>query len=144
MPSSVTVDTGRPFVAWDKQDSTDMVGVMERATVQRTQSGIGADGHGFGPYAKSSVRLRLRKGLQVDHVDLTMSGAMLATLRRKATNYRGTVYPTVKYGWWINRLHAWIGFSEATMGPLDEQIEKTVDKHIKEANSGTPIPGTGD
>ena len=58
----------------------------------KTQSGELPDGGRFRPYKKSTRKSRLRKGRQVDRVDLTDTGRMFRSLTSKITKSKGTLF----------------------------------------------------
>ena len=57
-----------------------------------TQQGQLPDGGRLRPYKKSTRKARLRKGRQVDRVDLTDTGRMFRSLTTKITKSKGTLF----------------------------------------------------
>ena len=58
----------------------------------KTQKGQLPDGGRLRPYKKSTRKSRLRKGRQVDRVDLTDTGRMFRSLTSKITKSKGTLF----------------------------------------------------
>ena len=58
----------------------------------KTQQGQLPDGGRLRPYKKSTRKARLRKGRQVDRVDLTDTGRMFRSLTSKITKSKGTLF----------------------------------------------------
>ena len=58
----------------------------------KTQQGQLPDGGRLRPYKKSTRKARLRKGRQVDRVDLTDTGRMFRSLTTKITKSKGTLF----------------------------------------------------
>ena len=58
----------------------------------KTQQGQLPDGGRLRPYKKSTRKARLRKGRQVDSVDLTDTGRMFRSLTSKITKSKGTLF----------------------------------------------------
>ena len=58
----------------------------------KTQQGQLPDGGRLRPYKKSTRKSRLRKGRQVDRVDLTDTGRMFRSLTTKITKSKGTLF----------------------------------------------------
>lgn len=131
----VDVDVGARLQVWTVRDSEQVAEAMRARIVTRTRDeSTGADGKPFAPFARSKS-----KGVDRGPVRLTRSGALLDTLKTRATPARATVNATQKYAWLQNRLREFMGFSDDIEDIWKAVVLPAIEKHMAAANSTRTI-----
>jgi len=130
--TKVDVDVGKPLIIWVKDDSVVVAEAMRARLVARTrQLHTGADGQKFTPYARP-----YKDHPDLAAVNLTKTGAMLDTLKKKATKTRAEVVPTLTHAFIQNARRPWIGFTEQEIDSLlmTAVILPIIDQHLADAD----------